>query len=96
MSFHLRYTIIIIVVAIIVLILCYFWDNVFPHKSTYQEVQEFRNKQDYYISDGNDYVDDWYGPDTTTFSYDDMVDAYNHGLNHGIEQTIEYYESLED
>lgn len=89
-----------IAAAIIIPILafCAWWDTSHPGKSTYQKVQDFRNEQDYYIWDGEEWVEEYYGLEEycDSFSYNDMIKAYNDGLNDGIEQTIDYFESLED
>ena len=78
--------------------LCGIYRYYYPPKSTYEKVQNFRDEQDYYISNGDEWVGDTYGLDdeNDTFSYQDMVDAYNSGLEDGIEQTIEYFEYNED
>lgn len=81
----------------LILFIVHILEIIHPSKSTYEYVQEFREKQDYYIKDGSEWVDDIYGiDDDGSFSEQDMEDAYNAGLDDGIEQTIEYYESLED
>ena len=83
-----------IVFAIIapLLWLCLYLEDKFPAKSSYEEVQSYRNNQDYYISNGEEWVEDVYGEEAKTFLSEDVEDAYNAGLRDGIEQTIEYYE----
>ena len=81
----------------LLLFIVHILEIIHPSKSTYEYVQEFREKQDYYIKDGSEWVDEIYGiDDDGSFSEQDMEDAYNAGLDDGIEQTTEYYESLED
>ena len=67
----------------------------YPPKSTYESVQDYRHDNYYDILDYDDYLPDYDG-DFETFTEDDVINAYKHGINDGIEQTIEYYESLED
>jgi hypothetical protein len=58
-------------------------------------LDEYR-EENYYITNGEDYVIENYDYEQENFTYQDLVDAYNAGLDDGIEQTTEYYESLED
>ena len=49
-------------------------------------------KENYYITNGEEYVSEYIGLESTdTYTYQDVVDAYNAGLEDGIEQTTDYY-----
>lgn len=54
-------------------------------------LDEYR-KENYYITNGEEYVSEYIGLESTdTYTYQDVVDAYNAGLEDGIEQTTDYY-----
>lgn len=64
--------------------------------STYDNVQTFRHENDYDYIDLDDYIPYDYDGDYENFTEEDMIDAYQQGIKDGIEQTIEYYDSLDD
>lgn len=53
-------------------------------------LEEYR-KENYYITNGEEYVTEYCDSEQEEFTYQDVVDAYNAGLEDGIEQTIDYY-----
>ena len=54
-------------------------------------LDEYR-KENYYITNGEEYISEYYGLESNdTYTYQDVVDAYNAGLEDGIEQTTDYY-----
>jgi len=56
-----------------------------------QTLDEYR-KENYYITNGEEYVSEYIGLESNdTYTYQDVVDAYNAGLEDGIEQATDYY-----
>lgn len=79
----------------LILFIVHILEIIHPSKSTYELVQEFRKDNYYNIIDQDNYLRGYDG-DYGTFTEDDIINAYNNGIEDGIEQTIEYYENLDD
>lgn len=82
-------------VVCLLLFIVHILDIMHPSKSTYELVQDFRKDNYYNIIDEDNYLRGYDG-DYETFTEDDIINAYNNGIEDGIEQTIEYYENLDD
>lgn len=77
----------------IILVPLFHWiDSKFPDNHIYDNVQEYREKNNYDDIDADDYLLNYDG-DYETFTEQDVINAYNQGIEDGINQTIEYYES---
>jgi len=74
-----------------IVVCIYFWivENKKPTLDEYRE-------ENYYITNGTDYVIENYDYEQENFTSQDLIDAYNAGLNDGIEQTEDYYRSLDE
>ena len=92
---YLKWCFIIAIAIIILMGLFNLYYYFFPAKTTYQQVQEYRHENYYDIISYDDYLPDYNG-DYEVFTEEDVINAYQNGVNDGIEQTIEYFEYIED